>query len=337
MEEPLDDIKSMDIASIQSNIKQISSSSGGLDFDEGYNAALNQLQELFDAQIMAAANLEEDDEKEDTTENRFIFVTGNVPEADSSLLDLMQVYCDTDENKIYTTFLNIGDEPASSKLTASICKMRGCNIRNYESSTFSEDFERVLHPVFFNVHLAVNGLATDTIYGFHNSMKRINKLSQQGSVRTVKTVYLEGQMEDEVVTIRLQPEEDEDEDIGFEVELKYEGRDGKNLDMEWRMELGKIKEGQEDEHGYFDHQDVRKRIALIKWTELLSEWAAKDRKDDGSSHLDVSPEYRQKFQKFMTWFEAQRKAIGDDKMLREVEIMQSLIDFDEEKAAKSRG
>jgi len=76
MEEPLDDIKSMDIASIQSNIKQIGSSSGGLDFDEGYNAALNQLQELFDAQIMAAANLEEDDEKEDTTENRFIFCDG---------------------------------------------------------------------------------------------------------------------------------------------------------------------------------------------------------------------------------------------------------------------
>ena len=93
MEMPLEDIKSMDIATVKSQLGAIPTTPGGVDFDEGYNAALNQLQELFDAQIMAAAsvNAEDDEKEEELTENRFIFVTATLPESDSSLMDQMQV------------------------------------------------------------------------------------------------------------------------------------------------------------------------------------------------------------------------------------------------------
>jgi len=342
MEQPLYDLKSMDLAAIKSQIAAIPTAPGGVDFDEGYNAALAQLQELFDAQIMAAAHLNaEDDGKEDEcTENRFVFVTANLPEADSSLMDLMQVYSESEENKIYTTFLNVGDLAPSTKLTSSICKMRGCNIRNYDAATFAADFESVLHPIFFNVNLTVHGLATDTIYGYNNSMKRITKLSQHGSVRTVKTVYLHGAMDEEVVTMRLQPEADDDADIGFEVEMKYEGRDGKEEVIPRRsVQLRKLKEAVCDDEGaggYFDNKRIRKRIALIKWAELLGEWAARDRKDDDSQHLNVSGEYKRRFEAFMKVFEAQYRQIGDEAMLREIEIMHSLINFDETEAAKLR-
>ena len=227
----------------------------------------------------------------------------------------------------------------SQKLVNGICKMRGCNIRNYRRDTFAADFESVIHPVFFNVNLSVTDLATDTIYGYHNSMKKISKMNQHGSVRTVKTVYLNGEMDDEVVTVRIQPEADEDDDIGFELEVKYEDRDGKVEEFGRRIELKKLKNAVCDDvgsGGYFDNNAIRKRIVLIKWAELLMEWSAKDRKDDGSSHLNVSTEYKRKFEAFLKMFEAQYRQIGDDAMLKEIEIMQFLIKFDEKSAAKLR-
>ena len=123
-EQTLDDIKSIDTETFKANILEIEPTDGGYEFDEGYNAALGQLQEFFDVQVMAAANNDDDDEKEELIENRIIMITNNLPNSDSSLMDLIQVYSDSDENKIYTSFININEQLPSSKLMNSINKLR---------------------------------------------------------------------------------------------------------------------------------------------------------------------------------------------------------------------
>ena len=156
----------------------------------------------------------DDDDKEDETENRVIMITNNLPNSDSSLMDLMQVYSDSDENKIYTSFINIGDANIpSSKLINSINKLRGCNINNYVLDNkqsvvekIKTDFEYIINPIFFNISLIVKGCKTDTIYGYNNNMKKITKLNQTGTVKTIKTLFVNQNEDDnvdkaEVITI----------------------------------------------------------------------------------------------------------------------------------------
>eukprot|EP00483_Globobulimina_turgida_P008798 UN08816 len=186
----LDDISCMDIDNVKKEIMLIDSSGGGVDFDEGYNAGLGQLQELFDAEIMAAVvaeNKEDDDDGFEKRENRLIIISCSLPNYDSSLMDLMQVYSDSDENKIYSSFINIGDVLANNKLISNINKLRGCNIRNYCNLATDEvlnrikiDFKQIINPIYFNVNLTLKSVKTDTVYGYYNNMKKITKLNGTG-------------------------------------------------------------------------------------------------------------------------------------------------------------
>merc|ERR1712228_43062 len=114
-------------------------------------------------------------------------------------------------------------------------------------------------------------------------------------------------------------------------------------DVEREIVLSQHKDGIVDDDLYFDNVDIRKRILLIKFVELLNEWTAKD--GDVSSadenglnvaNLNVSQQFRGKFESFLKYFETQSGEIKDDKLKQEVKILESLIAFDEKNAENLR-
>eukprot|EP01083_Nonionella_stella_P081587 224794_1 len=340
IEQPLDEVGSIGMDEIKSATLAIECSGGGCDWDEGYNAALGQLQELFDAQIMAAAANQSDEDEE--CENRIILLTNSLPNSDSSLIDLMQVYSDSDENKVYTSFVAIGDAP-SAKLVNAVHKLRGCSIRNYLFDTkesvvnnIKTSFNALINPVFFNVSLVLKACKTDTVYGYHNNMKKIGKLNATGTVQHRKTWFASQDEEEEMVTMRLQSPGDDE--IAFEVCVEYEDRSGEMGSSTRKVVLTRDKEkGMVDEKDdtYYDNEAIRKRIVLIKYVELMNEWLARD-SNSGDTNLNVSDGFKKEFAMFATYFERQIDAINDDKLKQEIEILNILMNFDPAKAEQWR-
>eukprot|EP01084_Bolivina_argentea_P034485 63823_1 len=354
IEIPLEDIGSIlqQNTNIKRDIMNISSSGGGTDFDEGYNAALGQLQELFDVQVMQSSYEDDDndsDNKQNQIENRIILITNNVPNYDSSLMDLMQVYSDSDENKIYASFINIGDEQPSNKLINNIYKLRGCNIKSYLNdgeniiNNIKNDFNNIINPIFFNINLTVKNLKTDTIYGYNNNMKKITKLNGQGTVKNIKTIFgnNNNNNKSEVITIRLQPPDDYDNDDGniqFQIELSYENRDGTIGEIKRDIILTRNKENgiiDTNDNTYYDNISIRKRIVLIKYIELLNEWVARDSNSE-NTNLNVSDQFKTQFEIFLKYFTHQLDQIKDDTLNQEIDILNNLIQFDPDKAAQLR-
>lgn len=351
IEQTLDDIKSIDTETLKNKIMAIEATGGGYEFDEGYNAALGQLQEWFDMKVMmeTAANNDDDDddEKQDLVENRIIMITNNLPNSDSSLMDLIQVYSDSDENKIYTSFININEQLPSTKLMNNVNKLRGCNIYNYLKddkqavvAQVKYDFDTIINPIYFNIQLTLQQCKTDTVYGYNNNMKQITKLNATGSVQTIKTFFLTEQFLEnkKVITIRLQPPDDDEQDIRFEYTLSYESRDGKFGDITREIALNVNKDNgifDEKDSSYYDNVSIRKRILLIKYIEFLNEWVARD-SNNNDTNLNVSSEYKSQFEEFLKYFKAQSEQIKDDSLDQEVEIINKLINFDENESAQLR-
>merc|ERR1712228_54209 len=345
---------------MKTEITSIEAMGGSYDFDEGYNVALGQLQELFDAQIMATANQltsddsDDDDDKEFEAENRVILITANLPNPDSSLMDLMQVYSDSDENKIYSSFVHIGsDKMRYLKLQNAVDKLRGCNIRQYANldnklqinQQIKSDFLGIVNPIFFNISLVLKSCKIDTVYGYHNNLKKLTKLNGTGTVKNIKSLFLsQNDLEEtEVIVIRLQPEDDENDDVKFEIELKYEARDGTEGDVEREIVLSQHKDGIVDNDLYFDNADIRKRILLIKFVELLNEWVARDSDSSNASsnslnaaNLNVSEQFKSQFGIFLKYFQNQSEEIKDDALNQEIKILEQLIAFDENNAENLR-
>merc|ERR1712173_13369 len=129
---------------------------------------------------------------ESETENRVILICENLPESNSSVMDLMQVYSDSDENRIYSTLFNIGNDAMQfMKLQKSVNKLRGCNMRQYAPSENAEqsisdkiksDFSGIINPILFNASLVLKSCNIDTVYGYHNNMKKLTKLNESGTV-----------------------------------------------------------------------------------------------------------------------------------------------------------
>lgn len=361
IEHPLDDIKSTDCAALKKKILSFTASGGPFELDEGYNAALGQLQEYFDAQLMAATNADEDDEeenKDECVENRILIISDTLPNSDSSLMDLMQVYSDSDENKIYTSFISVSVQSPSHKLVNNVYKLRGCNFRQYvledgededddekENKVlqqFKSDWKCIVNPIFFNISLTLKQCKIDTVYGYHNNMKKISKLNSSGNVKTMKTFFLDERMmqqdKSEVITVRLQPPEDETQAISLEYELHYEHRDGKVGELKQEMTLSIEKEKgvyDETDDAYFDSTGMRKRVLLIRYVEFLNDWLMRSEKNE-QHHLNVEEEFKARFSSFLSYFEAEMKEVQDDQLQQEVAVLKQLIDFNENAAAQLR-
>ena len=89
--------------------------------------------------------------------------------------------------------------------------------------------------------------------------------------------------------------------------------------------------------------DLRKRILLIKFVELLNEWTAKDGDLSNASsnslkaaHLNVSDTFKSKFESFLEYFKEQSNEIEDDALNQEIKILEQLIAFDEKNAENLR-
>merc|ERR1712129_676857 len=178
------------------------------------------------------------------------------------------------------------------------------------------------------------------------NVKKLTKLNATGTVTTRKSVFL-NEGASEVIVIRLQaPEDDEEDEVKFDIVLKYEDKNGNVEENERQIVLSRHKQGivvDDDEDLYFDNNGIRKRILLIKFVELLNEWTAKD-SEIGNAHsnslnaanLNVSDEFKTKFQAFLKYFNKQIDEIKDDSLNQEVKIIEHLIDFDETTAQNMR-
>merc|ERR1711902_373767 len=156
---------------------------------------------------------------------------------------------------------------------------------------------------------------------------------------TIKTFFLNENVDKkEVIMMRLQPQDDENQDINFEVELNYEHRDGKLGDIARDVILSVNKDDgifDDKENTYFDNDEIRKRIILIKYVELLNEWVSKD-SNNGNTNLNVSEQFKTRFEIFLKYFEYQVNQLNDDTLKQEIEILNKLINFDEKEAESLR-
>ena len=104
---------------------------------------------------------------------------------------MVQVNCDSEDGKIDTSWLHLGEAGVAAKLSTSLHRMKGFNLRSYGghgrdgegvAAQIAADFASVSNPVFFDVALSLKSLRCDAVFGLHNNMKRINRLSQTGAV-----------------------------------------------------------------------------------------------------------------------------------------------------------
>ncbi len=347
---PLNFVGETDMDAIEDHILEIKEG-GGTYMSGGYEKATGLYEEYKDIDS-------------DVYENRIIFLTDAMPNigetSEGGLLDMTK---DNADDGIHTTFIGIGVD-FNTELIESITKIRGANYYSVHSAPqfrkrMDDEFEYMVTPLVFDLRLKLDadGFEIEKVYGSPEADEATGEIMKVNTLFPSSTEG--GQTKGGIVLLKLSKLE---EDASLVLKTTFEDRNGKEDSDQKEIVFDDVSSG------YYQNTGIRKGILLSRYANLMKNWIIDERRSiidevpiepviyrcppDGredipprcgiieppmpvlnrwerkSVDLEVSGHYKDLFDEFADYFEEETKAIGDDTLDQELDILRDLAGFD---------
>lgn len=336
---PLREVGTTDMRSIKDHVLELGAN-GGTNMESGMETGT----ELFES-------LRHADPK--VYENRIIFITDAMPnlgETDKSgLLGMTKTNADSG---IYTTFIGVGVD-FNTELIEHLTKIRGANYYSVHSAKefrnrMDEGFDYMVTPLVFNLQLDLHaeGYAIENVYGSPEADEATGQIMKVNTLFPSKTEA--GETKGGLVLLKLRKTAP-----GGRIVLKvsYEDREGVKGSDEQLVALP------EPRVEYFANTGIRKGILLARYADLMKNWMGDERKaaerqeliipvvnhelgiimpepfvlgewERQSLPLTVAKPYKELFDEFTDYFEAEMRVINDPTLEKERLILETLSTTD---------
>ncbi len=320
---PMNPVEITDINAIKGHILDLEPQ-GGTNMEAGYQEARALYDELHDVDHAVY-------------ENRIIFLTDAMPNfGDLSEESLVGMVAATADDKVHTTFIGVGVD-FNTELIEAITKVRGANYYSVHSeekfkARMDEEFEYMVTPVVFDLSLTLESQGFDigAVYGSPEANQGTGELMKVNTLFPSKTEGNEAK--GGIIVLKL-TQTGASAEIGLSASYKDRNETSFSTDEAFTFDAT-----EED----VPHTAIRKGVLLARYVRLMKEWIQAEREALGedpetglsnwertSVPLTVSDEYRTAFQTFLSKFAEERTAIGDDNLIQEEEILETLIGWEE--------
>jgi len=281
-------------------------------------------------------------------ENRMIVLTDAQPNTgDISASGFLDIVRSNADRRVYTTFIGVGVD-FNSQLVEDITKIMGANYYSVHSprqfrERVEDEFDYMVTPLVFNVRLNFqsDGWRIEKVFGSPEAD------AASGSLMKINTLFAAkaegGEVRGGLVLLKLRRISGADR---VYLRTTYEDRNGRVDGDEAVIYL----ESQRPE--YFPNSGIRKGVLLSRYAALLKNWMIDERRyrgyNDGwqasvredcgivlpvenvgqwertSIPLTVSQPYRSVFRDFAAYFEDEMRAIGDNSLEKELDVLDRL-------------
>jgi len=320
---PLRDVATTDMEAIRGHIREIAAG-GGTNMEDGFEAALDMLA---------------DGTTDADCERRVVFMTDMMPNTGATGEDaLTSLFADAAMEGIHTTFVGSGLD-ANAELADALSGIRGGNHYFVHSAAqfeqrLSDEFDYMVTPLVYDLTLELDadGYEVEAIHGSPSADAARAQLMHVGTL--FPSAKQDGGTRGGVVLVRL---EQHRPDADLDLVASWTERDGSD-----RRERVSVRMPETPET--FARDGVRKAVALARYARELRTWAQEiharpDRAtgvddwllfDQRGNHeresvpLVVPDEYADRFIRLRTYLEAEREAVTDDALEREVALLDTL-------------
>jgi Ca-activated chloride channel family protein len=286
-------------------------------------------------------------------ENRIIFLTDAMPNlGETEEEDLSSYLEDNAARGIYTTFIGVGVD-FNTELVNNITKIPGANYYSVHSAEefkkrMDEEFDYMVTPLVFDLRLDLDadGYEIEKVYGSPEADEATGQLMKVNTLFPSKAE--EGQVKGGIVLVKLKRLS---QDGSLALKVSYKDRSGASDSDSAQVDM------QEKEPDFYQNTGIRKAVLLSRYADLIKDWTLDERKalvrgervvlvpvvtmeqgivvpvilsewERQSVPLQVSKPYRKLFGVFGTYFQKERKAIGDDTMQQEELILDKLSNYE---------
>jgi len=331
----LNKVKNTKMDSIKDHILEIEAM-GGTNMESGMEMATD----LFDEYINA-------DQSE--YENRIIFLTDAMPNIGYGDYGLTNMIEKNANNNIYNTFIGIGLD-FNTELIEAISKVKGSNYYAVHSADdfmtrMDDEFEYMVTPLVFDLELKLHadGYDIENVYGSPVADKATGEIMYVNTLFPSKVTA--GETRGGIVLLKLYKKF---KDASLDIEVSYQDRNGEEFSNTQSITF------EEEDAEYFANNGIRKAVLLARYADLIKNWLIYEREDDSedpvircgnegifipeyipehtlsewertSMDLTVSTGYKTLFTKFSDYFEDEMKAIRDNELQQELDLLEKLI------------
>lgn len=279
-------------------------------------------------------------------ETRIVYLTDAMPNVgDTSAGGLGdRLRWDADRG-VYSTFVGVGVD-FNTRLVEAISGVEGANYYAVHSAATFErrldrEFEYMVTPMVFDLTLALEseGYEIERVYGAPDADEATGELLHVDTLFPAPT--RNGSTKGGVVLVEL---ERTGGPTNVTVEATYENRSGV------RQRTVRSVTFERSGPPHYDTSGVRKAIVLSRYADLMGNWVAYERgcladgspappgegiephedRDLGqwerqSAELRVSDRYRPRLRRFLAYFRAEARALGDESLRREERVLERLL------------
>ena len=344
---PLNLVGDTDLQKIKSHVLEIQPQ-GGTNFSAGFATGT----ELFTEEMLNNSEYE----------NRIIVITDAMPNMGQTSKNSLAKSVETNaENGIFTSFIGVGVD-FNTQVVECLSNVKGANYYSVHSSQefkkiMSEDFDYMVTPLVFDLELNFDSdvFSIEKVYGsdaadcLNGNIMKVNTLFPSSSNSS-------GEAKGGIVLLKLKCNSGnrnvllEDGEVAVvSLSVSYKDRDGKVYSNSQEVVFGK------DAEEYYENTGIRKGIVLARYVNLMKNWILYVRSENNREFLimeetgivdgicevseinrvlgenermsvkfSVSKEYKKLFEEFYTYMEAEMKAVGDDEMKQELEVLELL-------------
>lgn len=337
---PLNLVGDTDIEAIKEHVLEINAM-GGTNFEAGIELANEQFEEY---------GIKDTDEYE----NRMIVITDAMPNIGETSSDgLKKMMKENSDKGVYTSFIGVGVD-FNSEVVKNITDVRGANYYSVSSedefrTRMGEEFEYMVTPLVFdlNMDIETDGFEVVNVYGTDSVDSEKNNIMKVNTLFPSKTNE-DGEVKGGIIIVKLK-KTDEDAN-SLKLNVSYETRDGKKDSASQEVEFT-------DDDEYYTNNGIRKGILLARYVNLIKDWTEYERTEDDrflitpnvgifdyyklerdddfyyysenertSVKLTVSEKYKEIFKSFKKYMEDEIKAIGDDSLEQEIDILDKILE-----------
>ncbi|SEP07152.1 Ca-activated chloride channel family protein [Halorientalis persicus] len=322
---PLRDVGSTDMDAIRRHIREVSAG-GGTNLEDGFEAAWDMLA---------------DGEPREDLERRVVFMTDMMPNMGATgETELTDLFADAANRGIHTTFIGMGLD-ANAELADALTGIRGANYYFVHSAAefeqrLGEEFAYMVTPLVYDLGLE---LETDEceIAAVHGSPSADDATGELMHVTTLfPSAKDDGEARGGVVLLRLDGGAGA---VNVDLVASWTERDGSEHSQRVTVALP---DGTES----YDHDGVRKAVALSRYARELRSWAQNVHERAASTNgvddwllsdqrgeheresvpLAVPEEYAARFEQLRSYLDNEMHAVSDDDMDQELALLDTLLE-----------
>ncbi|KAJ5067096.1 calcium-activated chloride channel regulator [Anaeramoeba ignava] len=275
---------------------------GGTNMAEGFIEGSRMIEKYLKSQ-----------EKEDLErENRIIFLTDAQPTTGETRSEgLFTLARKASEKAIFTTFIGIGVD-FNVELIDIITKTKGANYYSVNSSSefkrrMDTDFDYVMTPICFDATIKVDGAKILSVYGSPDA-----ESEKETTIANISTVMPSNVNENNEVqggVLLLKMDKSVGDGLPLNITISFKDKLGKEYQEVINIAFPEL---QNDQSEFFQDLSIRKAILLVRFVDIVNNF---QRNDEG----------KEKVKKFIDYLEKEIKIIGDEKLNREVELLNDLL------------